>query len=62
MSRNISLDIENPDGDGALLPATAGALSLLKDAKNYGVALNELENFNAQPPQTELPKQQKKKP
>ena len=61
MSNDISIDIDNPDGDGKFTSVASPALSLLQDAKKYGILLSDLENVNAATPQAELPKQQKKK-
>ena len=61
MIKNISIDIENPDGDGVLSSVTGVDLSLLKDAKRYSIDLNNLEDVESSPSFSELPKQQKKK-
>lgn len=61
MSENISIDIENPDGDGNFSSVVGSSMSLLKDAKRYGISLDDLENVNALSPQEILPKQQTKK-
>lgn len=61
MSKDISIDIDNLDGDGNWVSAEAASLSLLQDAKKYGILLNDLENVDAAIPQVVLPKQQKKK-
>ena len=60
MSENVSIDVENLEGNGFSSSVATPSLSLLNDAKRYAISLDDLENPDAPLPQLEMPKQQKK--